>query len=248
MRTRIFYTIVILLLISGTTFARGFTGIGAKGGLSMTGVTGKTIDVPNSYIRNTDKDWLMRGTGGFFALYSLNRDIYFQGDLLYTMKGGEATHVYSDSGVSHKEMYNYQFDYIELPIVIKYVLEQEESFKPSIFTGPQFGYMVNDLIKIDSSHSPVKEYTLKNVNKFDFSWVFGIDANIPLETGRMMLDVRYFLPFTNFVTKPAVNDSTSGRSFLLSNKEDLGRNTGVQAQTHGLTFMLGYVFDLPKRP
>lgn len=250
MRVKIAFICLALLLTAGTLQARGFTGVGVKGGMSMTGVTGNTIMVPsNRYIKNTDKAWLMRGGGGFFALYNLNRDVYLQGDLLYMMKGGEATQVFYKDGNAWQDRFNYEFDYLQLPVVIKYVLEQEQSFKPSVFTGPSFGYMLKDLVKIEYSGKPRKEYTIKNVNKFDFSWIFGIDANIPVEKGRIVLDMRYHLPFTNFATKPAETDTTVGTKFVLANqKDDLGRNTGVQAQSHGMTFMVGYVFDLPKKP
>lgn len=106
---------------------------------------------------------------GFFAEVKLNHRLSFQPEILYSQQG---SFQYLYKGVKTKGDNTLQYDYINLPLLLKIYVWQE---KLSIEVGPQFGYMVRHKEKREPSRQTKRVEELKKewMNEFDISAVIG---------------------------------------------------------------------------
>lgn len=106
---------------------------------------------------------------GFFAEVKLSQRLSLQPEILYSQQG---SFQYLYKGVRTKGDVTLQYDYINLPLLLKiYVLKD----KLSIEVGPQFGYMVSHKEKREPSRQAKRTEDLKKewMNEFDISAAIG---------------------------------------------------------------------------
>ncbi len=166
---------------------------GVKVGLNMSNVTGDVDDTKAK----------AGALVGVFARYSVNENLAFQPELLYSMQGCkvegyeydyEYEYEYTRSfpsrfnnlnkSVSQVEGgdYKIKLDYLLIPIMVKYYPIEGLNLQ----VGPQFGF----LLKAEADDEDIKD----DMKKFDFGFNVGAGYDLPVGLG---LDARYYFGLTN---------------------------------------------------
>lgn len=129
--------------------------------------------------------------GGFIDVpFGSNSPFGIRGEVNLVNKGAEA-----EVGTTSLKL---NFDYVEVPVMVKYNIPVKGNIAPNFFAGPVVGILVSAKQKYDfagdEQEVDIKEY-LKST---DFSLCFGGGVDIVMGTsGVLILDVRYELGFTN---------------------------------------------------
>lgn len=142
--------------------------------------------------------------GGVFLTYSILNTYAITTKLLYYQKG--ASFKLSDT----KQTLNY----IEIPLVGRFFLNKEGSFRPNIFVGPSFGFLAGATNKVGSNNpEPIESYK-NNFNGFDFGVTGGLGLNFLISTETyLIIDARYTHGLSD-ITK--ANGNENNNSFGLS--------------------------------
>jgi Outer membrane protein beta-barrel domain len=151
--------IVLFIIVSTAGVSAQGLDFGVKAGVNFSSIT--------------DASGLNNRTGfvaGIFLGGKLGDKLGIQADLLYSQQGAEF------------ELGNFNLDYVNVPIVLKYFLTDNFNFQ----LGPQFGVLIND-----DAQTVVGE-TINDIaaNNFDISAVLGIGFDLPMG---IRLDGRYNL-------------------------------------------------------
>lgn len=163
---------VILLFIGTTAFSQELD-LGIKGGANF------------SNIRNLKELNLEARTSfhaGVFVSLKFSGKLGLQADILY-----------SEQGAKFRTVGNFDLNYVNIPVVLKYYLVDGQGFNVQV--GPQFGILVNDNI------SAVVSGVERNVkaNELDISGVIGFGYDFPYG---IRADGRYHLGFTDVADYP----------------------------------------------
>lgn len=142
-----------------------------------------------------DKEYRVGLTTGAFFEWSITETVRIQPEILYTRKG-VMTNLYDGFITVDADVY---FDYIELPIVLKYVFRPGEAFRPCIFAGPSFAYCL-------SAEAELTAWILSATVDFssfshttDFGALLGAGFSYPLGPGAVTVDARFQRMFTNAI-------------------------------------------------
>ncbi len=148
---------------------------GIKGGANVANVNGDFAD--------NVSDWKSRVgfCGGIFLELNFGRLLTIQPEVLYTMKGADATLEEGELTGTGK----LRFDYLEIPILLKVRIPTGD-VHPFVFAGPAIGFDLKATFEdITGGSSDVD-----TANKVDYSAVFGGG----LQLGRSIhIDARYTL-------------------------------------------------------
>jgi opacity protein-like surface antigen len=181
----------MLLIFTVAVAAQAGGGIVAKGikaGVNIAGVRGSDTD---SHHKSR-----IGFVGGGFLTYAFTPALAIQPEVLYSQKG------YKWEDGSCKETGKY--DYIEIPILLKYMFQMQGSTTPSLYAGVAPAFLMSakvewedcewgdGLILGNSGSEDIKDYTKST----DFGFVFGGGVDFALGTGLLMFDVRYTLGLT----------------------------------------------------
>lgn len=186
---RRFLIVFLSLLVMAVSAAADSSRItfGAKAGMTAANIT----ETPEEW--EDDAEYKFGFTGGAFLNYAFNKSLSIQPELLYSMKGTEATLVedYLDLTVS--------FDYIELPVLLNYHFPLEGDFRPFIYGGPCIAYLLESEMKIStiilSADADLSSVSHTN----DFAVVIGGGFRYSIGERVFTLDVRYQRGFTNVI-------------------------------------------------
>ena len=181
---RVLSTLLMFALfftICGTTLqAQSKITYGAKGGLSIANLYGDDVSGTDSKIGFTG--------GGFLGIQASDQ-IIIQLELLYAMKGTKVDEI----GLELKVKLNY----IETPILIKWMFPTEGNVKPSLFIGGAPAFLVSAKAEADiggvAVEADIKDFT----KRFDFGVVFGGGLDFAAGSGTFVIDVRYTLGLTS---------------------------------------------------
>lgn len=147
--------------------------LGAKAGINLSNFTASEYDATTGFHI------------GVLAEVFLSEEFSIQPEILYSTQGAEGKADYTDSDYT----WEYNFDYINIPILAKYYFA--EGF--SVHAGPQLGFLTKAESKEDYNGEKetfdIKEY----VNSFDFGINLGVGYELPMG---VFFDVRYNLGLT----------------------------------------------------
>ena len=158
----------------------GLTGKGMKVGANLANLSG---DISNNAMK-------FGFAGGAFITYKFSPQLGIQPEVLYVMKGTKA-----DEGDG-----KLKFDYIDIPVLLKYFIPTEGNIKPNIFAGPTVGFLMSAKSEYGDESEDVKDY-LKSIN---VAAAFGAGVEIVMESMAVTFDARYTLGVTN------INDEGDG--------------------------------------
>jgi hypothetical protein len=153
--------------------------------------------------------------GGGFVGFGLTDMLVIQPEVLYTQKGVR-WEIRQSPLVPWKE--TIKLDYIEIPLLFKFMLPDKSTVKPNLFVGPCFAINVNAKEKIEETGTPTELDYGEFVKDIEFGIVLGGGVDFPLKKGKVVFDGRYTLGLT----------TTSEEGWDLKNKV--------------VSFMLGYSF------
>lgn len=127
-------------------------------------------------------DFKSGAIGGMFLTYSILNTFAVTTKLLYSQKGA------SFESVDTKQTLNY----FEVPLIGRFFLNKEGSFRPNIFVGPSFGFLMGATNKVGSSDR-VDIPSYKNIfNDFDLGVTGGIGFNFLISNETyFIIDARY---------------------------------------------------------
>ncbi len=138
----------------------------------------------------------------------------FNPQLLYSMKGAKQTSSETSMGgvVTEYEMTS-KYDYIEIPLLIRYVIPMTGNIEPVLHAGPYVGYLVSSRNKVSIAESG-RTYDIETEIKKQF----GVDAGLRLGAGvkiqlaehQIGLSVDYSFGFFN------LNDYTKAKNSCFS--------------------------------
>ncbi len=141
------------------------------------------------YINEDNSKYRYGLTLGGFMIYEITKNIGFQAEAIYVQKGGKGPIEGYDATI--------KLDYIEIPLMFRYQMEQMNSF--FFNAGFAFGVNVNNALVTDS-----KTYVFKDIKNLDYGLVIGAGYQYRVPHFMpMQFDVRYYYGLTT------VNDHTN---------------------------------------
>ena len=158
-------------------------------------------------------DFKSGAIGGLFVTYSIKNTFGITTKVLYSQKG--ASFKSSDT----KQTLNY----IEVPVIGRFFLNKEGTFRPNIFVGPSFGFLTGATNKVGSNDRVKIDNYDAIYNTFDFGVTGGIGFNFLISNETyFIIDGRYTHGLSDITKAPGVvnNNSfglTAGISFGFGN-------------------------------
>ena len=173
------FTVLVLLLsflFPGLVTAQTGVRFGLKAGYSMAIQYGIT-PADNTFMVDTHS---RNGfSGGVFAYFPITESVGIQQEFLYTMKGSRQN-VTITTPVNINTVSEYDLNYFEMPIVIKYKFVNIKNFGIYGCTGIALSLLINgdyhitSTIKTGGSPAIIEESgNMKGLDTFDYSFVFG---------------------------------------------------------------------------
>lgn len=195
---------LVLVFICIVSITYGQNAIGGKIGLNFATFTGDTDDLESD---GNDKGFNPGlQIGGVFEI-GINDLISIQPELLYIQKGVRLKSSEDFFGNPVESEASLVFNYLELPLLVKIKLGNPESTNFFINVGPSFGYTLSGKSKSKISFDGETETNEEDFefeendefNRFDISATLGAGVNIPLGPGKLFVEARYLLGFSNLI-------------------------------------------------
>lgn len=132
-------------------------------------------------------------TGGAFGEWQFQSSFSLRAEVFYSMKGTQIKTI-SPLGYS-QEVANW--DYLEIPVVIRYQLPLDWGIKPSLFVGASYGTLLQAQQTTTSNSLPtIVNNSSSGFNPSDFNFVGGIEA----DWEQWLLNIRYSLGLSQIYT------------------------------------------------
>jgi hypothetical protein len=152
-----------------TACSFGQIGFGVKGGVNFATIGG------------ADAAPILKTRTGFAAGVYLEASLPFlltvQPEALYTTKGFTLSSSYSTNPGQNVTSTN-TYSYLEIPVLLKYSLPVPV-VKPSLYVGPEMGFLLSAKNKLEVSGQPAVETKMDSLlSSTDFGLVFGASAHV----------------------------------------------------------------------
>jgi hypothetical protein len=189
--------ICILLFLSflflGSVNAQTGVRFGLKAGYSLATQYGIT-PADNTFMVDTHS---RNGfAGGVFAYFPITESVGIQQELLYAMKGSRQN-VTITTPVNIKTASEYDLNYFEMPIIIKYKFVNIKNFGIYGSAGIALsllingGYRITSTINMGGPPTIVKESgDMKGLDTFDYSFVYGTGTDFKLLNKDFFIEYR----------------------------------------------------------
>jgi hypothetical protein len=152
--------------------------------------------------------------GAYFSL-NLFKTLTIQPEVYYVKKGANST--------EGDEFSEWEFSYLEFPVLLKVKIPTKSRIKPGVFMGPYVAF--NTKAKVfETEYGSTSERDLKDfAEKMDYGLVLGCSLEYKLGFGKLIFDARYNMGLVN-VTKHlriltegalADDDYVKNRSFAI---------------------------------
>jgi outer membrane protein W len=143
-----------------------------------------------------DEETLSGIVAGFFVTHSVINTFGITGKVLFSHKGV----VYHGTNSQVKNTLNY----LEVPILARYYLNKEGKFRPNLFLGPSFGFLMGATSK-EGDQKAAKITNYKNYyHTYDFGLTGGLGLNYEIANEiRILLDARYTYGLSDVAIGPA---------------------------------------------
>ena len=192
----------ILLFISflflGSVNAQTGVRFGLKAGYSLATQYGIT---PADNIYTVDSDNRNGFAGGVFLYFPITESVGIQQELLYAMKGSRQD-VTINGPVNVNTVSEYDLNYFEMPMIIKYKFVKIKNFGIYGSTGIALSLLLNGEYNITSTINmggpPIiveESGDMKGLDTFDYSFVYGAGTDFKL----LKKDFFFDLPHDSWV-------------------------------------------------
>ena len=205
-KTTLVGAVALMLLLPNLSLAE-LTG-GLKIGGSLASMHGDTIKDLEEYYGVDTKSKLGLCAGGFIT-FTIAGMFAIQPEVLFTMKGtkGEL------SGLEYK----ISLSYLEIPVLAKLLITTPGMIKPCLFAGPSLAIKLSGKEKVTYDGTTYYEGDLEGYKDIDFGLIIGagIDFGLGAAGGKITVDLRYNLGFTN-ISDWAGEDVKNGAFSLMA--------------------------------
>jgi hypothetical protein len=180
---------------------------GIKVGMSLANTSGDDLsDLLNAfYDTSLSKGSHFGVSGGFFMSFLLSPAFALQPELLFTQKGID---IDGPEGSGH-----FAVNYIEVPVMAKYLIPSTSIVKPAIYGGPVVSIKAGSSVTAKATDpadsgiaaeikAGLEDLADNDLNGLDLGLAFGASMNI----NTVVLDTRYNLGLTNIVDVPDASD------------------------------------------
>jgi hypothetical protein len=235
MRAICFTSSLIIALIFTAASAQAQVSYGVKAGVGIS-----TVSLSDQISEAFTVDGRFGMHGGIFVNYGFGGKFAAQLDLLYSQKGGtlkarELTTVTLQDGtqVTGRIESEENLNYLDIPLVFQYRFRGRQ-LTPYVNAGPQFSFGIGgkSTLKLDSDTNPIQDPS-QDINfgsanaddykAFDFGFSLGAGAELELESGALVFDLRAGLGATNMDPQDRDAFNTKNRTFTFSVGYKFGR-------------------------
>jgi opacity protein-like surface antigen len=215
---KVAFLITTILSVTVIAGAAG-VGIGLKGGLNISNLTGSDL-LQGSNIASETKNSRLGIIIGAFVAFNISDMLAIQPEFLYTQKGGkyEGTLAQQAGSAFTSEI---KLDYLEIPILLKAsLLPNAAVIQPNLYFGPVFALKLKaetETVGADGqifTDNNVPEGD--NVKSNDYGLVFGGGLDFNFSGPEIGIEARYTLGFTDWTTYQPVDMKNGTFSILAS--------------------------------
>jgi len=192
-----FVIVGFCVLFSPSLSAQGLS-FGLKGGLNIANLRGEDVTV--------DMDSRIGLCAGGFVAIDVLGIITIQPEVLFSMKGAKYDTLLFGEPVST----SLEFNYIEIPVLVKYSLPLPGIIKPNLFIGPSLGINLNAKAIAKIGDLSVEDDVKEDIKSTDFCLVLGGGVDFELDIGKLAIDVRYTMGLTTIDDTAVEEDVKNG--------------------------------------
>lgn len=143
--------------------------------------------------------------GGFF---NVNFGyIGIQPEVLYVRMGAQY--------ISGSDSLAYQYDYIQVPVLLKFNILPLGPIKPCVFAGPYGSALLSARRVSNIGGTHLDESIKSETNSTDYGLVFGGGVDFSLIAFKLSVDARYCLGMTNIDKLATGGDSLKNKAFMV---------------------------------
>lgn len=198
------------LLFCQCTFAqiraqRQVLSVGPKIGVNISNFRGDDVS------RNGAQAGLVVGA---VLTYSVVNNFAISVEALYAQKGARFTN--EPVGQNEEIDYNRRINYVEIPVLARYYLNTDGFFRPNVFVGPAFGFMLSAKeVNRKMNDESLSDVDISDaVNPVDVGLAFGAGLNFQVaERRRILVDARYTLGISDITE---ADNNVSSTAFTLT--------------------------------
>ncbi len=193
MKTILYTSAFLVLILSSSLFAQTGVRFGVKSGYSLSTQYGITVpDIPYS----VKTHWRSGFAGGFFAYFPVTESFGIQQELLYVTKGSSQDITMNEQPVKTNTKYN--LNYFELPFVFRYTFAKLGNVKIYGSSGFALSILLNGNSKLNGTVDmggtlvPFSESTkMEGVDIFDYGFLYGAGVDFNLLNKKCFFDYRF---------------------------------------------------------
>jgi len=120
----------------------------------------------------------------------------FMPEILYSQKGATFSTSILESGVKIPVDATMRYDYIEIPLLAKYTLTTNSSFRPFLIAGPYLGILISSALfesgTVTAGEDPITVLSdITGQQRIDYGLTFGGGARFDIGTNSFNVNIRY---------------------------------------------------------
>jgi len=211
MKKLIYSLLFLSVLLNSSLSAQTGVRFGLKGGYSMATQYGNT---PADEKYTVDTKIRHGFAGGVFVYFPVTESVGIQQELLYAMKGSMQYVTITDP-VSINTVSEYDLNYFEMPILLRYTFVKIRNVGVYGSTGIALSLLMNGEYSITSTVNmggpPIiseESGDMKGLDTFDYSFIYGAGANFKLLSKDFFLEYRMTIGW-NTLAMPNVAGAAS---------------------------------------
>lgn len=198
-KTTLWIAIVAVASLGANAPGAAASEMGVKIGVNMASLNASTF-------KNTDPVNGLLG-GAYVSLGAASFAV--EADLLFSAKG----YKFADSAQATVLTVVNRFNYIEVPVLFKYMLVPKGPVRPYLAAGPAVAFLMSAESKTELAGATTTTDVKSALKNYDYSIV--LDAGVSIDVGVMLsLDVRYAIGLADISRTEGINTRNSVISIL----------------------------------
>lgn len=197
-RVALLVTVALLLAFGSSVPAQTRTEFGVKGGVTRTDIVGDDT---------SDLSYKSGAAFGTFLSLKVNRFFVLQPEVMYAQMGANAD-AYSTGFLGESVQTSLRFHYLELPVLVKFVVPSSGNLNPAVYLGPALNVKLRA-----TAHQELlgnsQDQKIGNIKSTDVSLVMGFGGDFQMYSTRVVLDFRLNIGlgrFTSVVDQTGMQD------------------------------------------
>jgi hypothetical protein len=196
---------LVVLMLSHSAASEPWVSFGAKAGI----YTSNTTEIPTNWPQTAFRNGF---AGGVYMDYAFNNYFSLQPEILYVTKGLDCEIANSRVIVDNEA----RFDYIEIPLLVKFTVTGKSHFSPYFFAGPGVGINLAADVTLKSTYTRTNQSSSGSsdwsgiMNKAEFCFSFGGGCKYAIGLGGITADARCDIGLSNVYSGGEVTTKFDG--------------------------------------